>query len=101
MAQLQQKWQYKEVDGKHVINSEIVVHRFMLSMWSDSDDSTVTISLPLSQWLNSESGKWVMENAIEKPRWETFDDFPTMNKNVAVIARLSEPNQTYFRLRFL
>lgn len=97
MAQLQQKWQYKEVDGKHVINSEIVVHRFMLSMWSDS----VTISLPLSQWLNSESGKWVIEHAIEQPRWETFDDLLTMSKNVAVIARLSEPNQTYFRLRFL
>ena len=97
MAQLQQKWQYKEVDGKHVINSEIVVHRFTLTMWSDD----VTLSLPLSEWQNSESGKWVMEHAIEKPRWETFNDHTTMNKNVAVIARLSEPNQTYFRLRFL
>lgn len=101
MAQLQQKWQYKEVDGKHVINSEMVVHRFMLTMYSDSDDSNVTISLPLSEWLNSEAGKWVVEHAIENPRWETFDNLLTMNKNVAVIARLTEQDQTYFALRFL
>ena len=42
-----------------------------------------------------------MEHAIEKPRWETFDDLLTMNKNVAVIARLTEQDQTYFALRFL
>ena len=99
MTQSKQKWQYnvRVIDGKHVVDSEIVVHRFIVE-WSD--DPIIMAGEPLYKWEQSDAGKWVMEHAVEKPRWERFQDWRGFSQQFAVIARLTDQDQTYFRLRF-
>ncbi len=97
MTQSKQKWQCRVIDGKTIIDSEIVVHRFLVE-WSD--DAIVTAAAPLYEWEQSEVGKWVMEHAVEKPRWERAMHINTYNQEFAIIARLTEPDQIFFRLKF-
>ena len=99
MTPSKQKWPYnvRIIDGKHVVDSEIVVHRFTVP-WSE--DAVLTAGAPLWEWEQSEAGKWVMEHAVEKPRWERAMHILTCNQEFAIIARLTEPDQIFFRLKF-
>jgi hypothetical protein len=47
--------------------STIVVHTFKLG---DVEDPDLYAAIPLGKWQDSESGKWVMEHAVETPWWE-------------------------------
>lgn len=99
MTPSKQKWQYnvRVIDGKHVVDSEIVVHRFEVD-WCE--DAVVSAGAPLYDWEQSEAGKWVKEHAVETPRWERFQDWRGFSQQFAVIARLTEQDQTYFRLAY-
>ena len=99
MTPSKQKWPYnvRIIDGKHVIDSEIVVHRFTVP-WSE--DAVLTAAAPLYEWEQSDAGKWVMEHAVEKPRWERYTEHVALNERFAIIARLTAQDQTYFRLAY-
>jgi len=94
------KWQYnvRIIDNQHIIDSEIVVHRFEVDTWAD--DAIIAAGAPLYEWEQSEAGKWVKEHAVEVPRWERFQDPYAFKHKFAIIARLTEQDQTYFRLKF-
>ena len=98
MIQSKQQWQYKIIDGKHVINSEYVVHRFEVAGYED--DPVVVAGAPLYEWGQSEAGKWVKEHALEMPRWERFTELYNMGHKFAIIARLTEQDYTFFTLKF-
>ena len=87
----------KMVDGKPVRYSDVMVHEFYVS---DVDDLEIYIADPLYKWTQSEAGKWVSSNAIETPYWITWPNVSTFSTKVAVMARLSDADQTYFKLRF-
>ena len=76
---------------------DIKVHDFLMS---DVEDPDLFAARPLSDWANSEVGKWCIENAEEVPYWIRQPDPTTYGYRYAVMARLSEQNETYFRLRF-
>ena len=46
------------------------------------------------------AGKFVMEHAVEKPYWMRQIDHSSYGYRYRIMARLSEPNQTFFRLKF-
>jgi len=98
MTQSKQRWQCRVIDGKHVVDSEIVVHRFDIDAWDD--DAVVAAGAPIYEWEQSEAGKWVKEHAVEVPRWDRFQDHHGFKHRFAVIARLTEADQTYFRLKY-
>lgn len=91
------KYQMVEVNGKKYVATEIVVYRFQLP-WSD--DVLLTAAAPLHDWEQSEAGKWVKAHAVETPRWERYTEHIAFNERFAIIARLTEPDQTFFRLKF-
>ena len=99
MTPSKQKWPYnvRIIDGKHVIDSEIVVHRFTVP-WTE--DAVLTAGAPLWEWEQSDAGKWVMEHAVEKPRWERYTEPVALNERFVIIARLTAQDQTYFRLAY-
>lgn len=99
MVQSKQKWQFevKTIDGRDYVASELVVHHFKLG---DVDDPILYAALPLYEWEQSEVGKWVKEHAVEKPRWVSRPDMMNYCTNFAIIARLTEQDQTYFNLKY-
>ncbi len=91
------KFQMVERNGKQYVASEIVVYQFQIP-WSE--DAVVAAGAPLYAWEQTEAGKWVKEHAVEIPRWERCTDHVTLNERFAIIARLTDQDQTYFRLAY-
>ena len=86
-----------ECNGKKYVSSEMVVYQFQLP-WSE--DVIIQAAAPLYDWEQSEAGKWVIAHAVETPRWERYTEHIALNERFAIIARLTEPDQLFFRLKF-
>ena len=76
---------------------KLVVHEFSLA---DVDDVEIYAAEPLYKWENTEEGKWVLENAVISPTWNTIQDFSTYSVKIRVIAEFSELDATYFILKY-
>ena len=87
----------KLIEGRPVRFSDICVHEFSIS---DVDDPEIYAAEPLWKWQESEAGQWVMENATETPYWISSTNYQTWGHKFKIMARLSEQNQTYFKLKF-
>ena len=85
------------IEDRAVRFSDICVHEFRVG---DVDDPDIYAGEPLWNWQQSEAGQWVMENAVETPYWISSLDHVTWGHKYKIMARLSEQNQTYFRLKF-
>ena len=84
-------------NGKDVITTEIVVHNFSVG---DVEDPDIYAGGPIWDWQESEAGKWVMENAIEKPSWHRNVDHNTYGYRYQIRARLTPEQLTFFELKF-
>ena len=76
---------------------EILVHEFTMG---DVEDPDLYAAQPLWEWQESEAGKFVMAHAVEPPYWIRQVDHNSYGHRYKIIARLSEPNQTFFKLKF-
>jgi len=95
-----QHWQAEEckiIEDRVVRFSDICVHEFTMG---DVEDPDLYAGQPLLEWEKSELGQWVMEHAVEKPYWIRQVDHSSYGHRYKIIARLSEQNQTFFRLKF-
>jgi hypothetical protein len=93
-------WQaeeYKIIEDRVVRFSDICVHEFTMG---DVEDPDLYAGQPLCEWQNSELGQWVMEHAVETPYWIRQADHSSYGYRYRIMARLSEQNQTFFRLKF-
>lgn len=75
----------------------LVVHEFALG---DVEDPVLYAAQPLWEWQNTDAGKWVMENAVETPSWGQVADANTYSYKFRIIAKLTEENATFFKLKF-
>lgn len=87
------------VDENNVVKEihKIVVHRFTVG---DVDDPEIYAAQPIIEWQNSDPGKFVMENAIDKPSYHQHIDYLTYGYKYAIIAELEKKKLTEFYLRF-
>jgi hypothetical protein len=85
------------IDGRAVRFNDVCVHTFNVG---DVEDPDIYAGEPLWQWQQSEAGQWVMANAVETPYWISSLDHFTWGNTYKIMARLSEQNQTYFKLKF-
>ena len=85
------------IDGLPVRFSDLCVCEFVVG---DVEDPVVHAGEPLLAWQASEAGQWVMANAAEQPYWVKDLDVGTYMYRFRIMARLSEQNQTYFRLKY-
>lgn len=94
------KFQPKEtkvIDGQAITYSDVLVHSFILS---DVDDPEIYAAGPIWDWQHSEQGQWVLEHAVNEP-WYTIDvDFAAYGYRCRIVARLSEQDQTFFKLKW-
>ena len=87
----------KLIDGKPVRFSDVCVHEFFLS---DGDDVEIYVAAPIWEWQQSEAGSWIMEHAANKPYWVQNMDHSTYGYRIKIMARLSEQDQTFWKLKW-
>jgi hypothetical protein len=93
-------WQPAEtriIDGLPVRFSDLCVHEFSVK---DVEDPVLYAGEPLLAWQASEAGQWVMANAEEAPYWVKDIEWHAYHYRFRIMARLSEFNQTFFRLKY-
>lgn len=93
-------WQPEEtkiIDGKPVRFRDICVHEFSVG---DVEDPDIIAGEPLWNWQQSDVGQWIMANAVEPPYWTRILDYNSWGHRYKIMARLSEPNIVFYRLKF-
>ena len=93
-------WQPAEtkiIDWLPVRFSDLCVHEFTVG---DVEDPVLYAGAPLIDWQESAAGQWVMANAEETPYWIKDIEYNTYQYRFRIMARLSEFNQTFFRLKY-
>ena len=95
MGKSKRIWQSK--DGKDIITSTVVVHTFNMG---DVDDPDLYAAQPIYEWQQSDAGKWVMEHAVEQPFWHRVMDPMLMGYKYHIVARLKEPDELYWTLKW-
>ena len=89
--------EYQVIDDQVVRISNIVVHEFSMG---DVEDPDLYAAQPISEWQDSEAGKFVMEHAVEKPYWTRTVDLHSYGHRYVIVARMRESDQTFFKLKF-
>ena len=89
--------EYRIIDDRVVRISDIVVHEFAMG---DVEDPDLYAAQPISEWQDSEAGKFVMEHAVEKPYWTRTVDLHSYGHRYVIVARMRESDQTFFKLKF-
>jgi hypothetical protein len=89
--------EYKIIDDQVVRFNDICVHEFTMG---DVEDPDLYAAQPIWEWQESEAGKFIMEHAAESPYWIRQVDYNSYGHQYKIMARLSEQNQTFFRLKF-
>ena len=93
-------WQaeeYKIIEDQVVRFSDICVYEFTMG---DVEDPDLYAAQPIWEWQESEAGQFVMAHAVESPYWLRQINHSTYGYQYRIMARLSEQNQTFFRLKF-
>lgn len=85
----------KVIDGKAVRFRDVCVHEITLG---DVEDPNLWVAEPIWQWQQTEPGKFVMEHAEEAPYWVSGVNYNNWGTSYRIMARLSEQNETFWRL---
>lgn len=87
----------KVINGQPVRFRDVCVHEFRMT---DVEDPDIMAGEPIWQWQQSDQGKWIMEQATEKPYWIRAIDHVTFGYQYRIMARLSEQMECFWRLRW-
>ena len=89
--------EFRVINERPVAFSVLVVHSFCVA---EFEDPVIHAAGPLLDWEHSEVGAWVMAHAVETPWWSRHVDVSGYSHRFSIIARLSEPDQTFFKLKY-
>jgi hypothetical protein len=85
----------KIIDGKAVRFRDVCVHEIKMG---DVEDPDLFVADPIWRWQQTPQGKFIMENAVEQPYWTSHMDYHSYGHIYRIMARLSEQNETFWRL---
>jgi hypothetical protein len=75
----------------------VTVHKIRMG---DVEDPDLFVAEPICKWQQTEMGKWVMENAVQKPSWHRKIDPSYFGWTYSIVAELSAKNYTYWWVRW-
>lgn len=75
----------------------LLVHSITMG---DVEDPDLFVADPIWRWQQTDAGKFVMEKSIEPPIWQRSIDEYGWGWKYAIIAYLSEEDETFYRLKF-
>ena len=87
----------KIIDDVPVEIHTVVVHQFLLG---DVEDPQLFAAEPIWKWQQTEMGKWVMDNAIEKPIWNRMLDYNIWGYRYAITAKLKDRDYVWFLMKY-
>jgi hypothetical protein len=93
-------WQPEEVKfiGDRAVRfSDVCVHEFFIGDVEDPDTYAAELVL---QWQRSELGQWGMDHVIGEIYWTRAADYASYGFRYRIVARLSEQDQTFFKLKW-
>lgn len=85
----------KIIDGKPVRFRDVCVHEITMG---DVEDPDIMVADPIWRWQQSDAAKFIMEHAVEEPYWIQQLDHNSCGYKYYIMARLSEQNETFWRL---
>lgn len=85
------------IDGKPVRFRDVCVREITVG---DVEDPDVYVGQNIWEWQQTAAGEFVMENAVEKPYWIRHVDYTSYGHKYRIMARLSEHNETFWRLKW-
>jgi hypothetical protein len=85
----------KIINGKPVRFRDVCVHEITIG---DVEDPDIMVADPIWRWQQSDVAKFIMEHAVEKPYWIQHLDHNSCGYKYYIMARLSEQNETFWRL---
>ena len=88
----------KIIDGKPVRFRDVCVHEIIMG---DVEDPDLFVADPIWKWQQTEAGKFVMEHAEDQPYWTRHLDYNTYGYRYCIVARLSEQNEIFWRLKYV
>ena len=95
-----QHWQQAEtrvINGKPVRFRDVCVRTLEIP---DVEDPDLFVADLIRDWQQTDAGKFVMENAVDPPYWISAKEPVTYRTCVKIMARLSEQNETFWRLKW-
>ena len=95
----QVRYEYVDEDGQRMVKEihKVVVHTFRMG---DVEDPDLYASQPLSEWQDSDAGKFILEHAIETPIWQKNVDAISWGWQFVIIAELEKKKLSEYYLRF-
>lgn len=87
----------KIIDGVPHRIHKVMVHMFTVS---DVEDPEIYAAQPISEWINSEQGKWVMGKSIEVPMWHRYLEHQTYGYRYGITAYLKDTDYTFYTLKW-
>jgi hypothetical protein len=93
---------WKEAETKLINNRpvrfrDVCVHEITMG---DVEDPDIFVAGPIWDWQESHAGQWCMEHAVDKPYWVRLTEPMTYGYIYRIMARLSEQNETFWRLKW-
>jgi hypothetical protein len=88
----------KIIDGRPVRFRDVCVLEIVIG---DVEDPDLFVADPIYKWQQTPAGQFVMEHAEEKPYWTRNIDYRTFGHAYHIMARLSEQNETFWRLKYV
>ena len=76
---------------------DVCVHEIRMG---DVEDPDLMVADPIWRWQLSDAGKFVMQHAVEEPYWTRHMDYNSYGHVYRVMARLSEQNETFWKLKW-
>lgn len=93
------RYRVVQENGQEVVEEiyKIVVHRFQLG---DVEDPEIYAAEPIYNWQQTESGKFIMANAVKSPTWISNINPERYEYDYAIIAELEKKKLTEYYLRW-
>jgi len=89
--------QVKIIGDRAVRFRDVCVHEIRMG---DVEDPDLFVAEPIWKWQQSDAGRFIMENAVDKPYWHRGVDHTSYGHLYRIVARLSEQNETFWKLKW-
>ena len=76
---------------------KITFHTFTMG---DVEDPYLYAAFPISEWQQTEHGRWCMEHAVGEPTFWCNADPNQFGYRVTIVGELADPDCTYLKLKW-